>query len=159
MNAAPTQRTEEMLMYTTKFPSVLSLAALCVASSLATAAQDPAAGMFGAIDRNSFPTVEVSNPRPVKGQHIHAQAWTPQTALRGWESPIFLHVRQGEELRWSMRCKDYDACNVPVFFVSESWFRNVYLPTVGGQDGSEQRYRDLVRVERVEREARRRCPD
>jgi hypothetical protein len=69
---------------------------------------------------------------------------------------VYLHVRPGEELRWSVNCHRYEACNLPVLFVRESWFVNVYLPAVGADDGRERLYRDVARNERAGREQRHR---
>ncbi len=46
----------------------------------------------------------------------------------------------GHEWHWNDHCHTYDACATPVYFVTEGWFRNVYLPAVGIQDGRLQRY-------------------
>lgn len=37
-------------------------------------------------------------------------------------------------------CRTYAACSVPVYFVTEGWSVDVYLPAIGEQDGREQRY-------------------
>lgn len=138
------------------------LAMLATASMMSVAVQaaeaDPVAGYFGRIDEHAVSGArpEVLSPRAVKGQNLHTQRFTRQAVLAGFELPVYLHVRAGEEMRWAAHCAQYDACQQPVLFVSERWFRDVYLPAVGRDDGREQRYRDLVRPERNGRDQRHR---
>jgi hypothetical protein len=66
--------------------------------------------------------------------------------------PVYMHGVPGPEWHWRAYC--YDACFVPVYFVTESWFVNVYLPAIGSRDGREQRYRINAARERAsERES------
>jgi hypothetical protein len=64
------------------------------------------------------------------------------------KTAIYLHVPQGDEWHWYAHCQTYSACSVPVYFVTESWFVNVYLPAIGSRDGREQRYHILTARQR-----------
>lgn len=122
---------------------LLLLAAL---ASAASAAADPeaASGLFGPLDLAAFPHPRILNPQPVLGAPVPVGA--PQ------RPPIHVHVPPGRERLWPRDCRDYNACNVPVYFVKESWLVNVYLPAVGANSDLEQRYRELTRNVREERE-------
>ena len=91
--------------------------------------QDP--GIYGKLDLSRFGKPQVLNVKPLLVS-------TAKGA--GKAKPVFVHVRPGWELHWSAHCAAYDACNVPVYFVTEGWFVHVYLPVIGEQDGREQRY-------------------
>ena len=43
--------------------------------------------------------------------------------------PIYLHVPKGHAKNWKKHCKHYDACYRPVYFVQDSWYEDVYVPT------------------------------
>jgi hypothetical protein len=138
----------------------LSIALLALTATLAAAADaDPEAGFFGRIDTTAFPRPELTSRIPVEGpQSDRSPGATQRAALRSPQAPVLLHVRPGEEHRWAAHCSAYGACGVPVLFVSESWFRDVYLPATSSEgDGREQRYR-LLRFERNQREQRHRDP-
>jgi hypothetical protein len=42
--------------------------------------------------------------------------------------PIYLHVPLSESRNWRNYCGHYDACGRPVYFVQDTWYRNVYVP-------------------------------
>lgn len=42
--------------------------------------------------------------------------------------PIYLRVRAGHAQNWSRHCGEYDACGRPVYFVQDSYYRDVYTP-------------------------------
>jgi hypothetical protein len=119
-------------------------AASSFVSTAALAADARDATFFGRVDLSQALRPEVINARPVQVAHSPPGS-APAAAT-------YLHVRPGEERRWAAHCKAYGACGLPVYFVRESWYRDVYLPLVGGSDGREQRYREYVRVERNERD-------
>jgi hypothetical protein len=124
------------------------LTALSLACSAAIAAADTSdSAYFGRIDLRQAPRPDVINAKPVHQAHGPA-------GFAG--APIYLHVRPGQELRWGAHCHAYKACDAQVYFVSETWYREVYLPRVGGAAGREQKYRDHVRMERNERNNRHR---
>ena len=115
-----------------------AFAALAVVSVNAGAADtDP--GIYGRIDTSRFPHPKASNRRPVVAD---------RAARKSAGQPVYLHVRLGEEWHWHALCGSYGACSEPVYFVTESWFRGVYLPAIGSHDGREQHYREQVARDR-----------
>jgi len=42
--------------------------------------------------------------------------------------PLYLHVPPGHERHWAKHCREYNACDRPVYFVSERWYNDVYSP-------------------------------
>jgi hypothetical protein len=122
-----------------RIPAILTLAvSLTVASGVRAADTDP--GIYGRIDTGRFPKPLVINHKPV----LLDRAARSRSA-----KPIYLHVRPGDEWHWNAHCKTYAACGAPVYFVTESWFMNVYLPAIGSRDGREQRYRIQAARERA----------
>ena len=122
---------------------LLGLAAsMAIATSVLAADADP--GIYGRIDVSKYPKPQLINPKPVTIDHQSK----PETTAK----PIYLHVPQGHEWHWHDHCKTYDACAVPVYFVTEGWFRSVYLPAIGSQDGREQRYKIQTARQRGERD-------
>lgn len=52
--------------------------------------------------------------------------------------PLYLRVPPRHAKRWRHYCGRYDACGVPVYFVQDRWYNNVYIPQYrerhGGND-------------------------
>jgi hypothetical protein len=111
---------------------VILLAGLAAATTVAAAEES---GIYGRLDVEAFATPQVINAEPVLAE----------SASRGASTrAVYVHVPPGDEKHWRAHCRTYSACDVPVHFVTESWFLNVYLPAVGAQDGREQRYREQI---------------
>jgi hypothetical protein len=114
------------------------LAMICLIGSIGAAiAAD--SGILGRIDTTRFPKPRVIWSKPV----------IIERRASSGSKPIYLHVPPGVESHWHANCHAYDACATPVYFVTEGWFRNVYLPAIGSRDGREQRYRTEVARERA----------
>jgi hypothetical protein len=82
-------------------------------------------GFYGRIDIGTFPPPPVIYPRPVViAPHGHAPA------------PVYMRVPPGHARDWGKHCRKYDACGVPVLFVQDAWYQDVYAPRVrgGGDD-------------------------
>ena len=43
--------------------------------------------------------------------------------------PIYLHVPPGHAKNWRKHCRKYDACGERVYFVQDSWYNQVYVPS------------------------------
>lgn len=43
-------------------------------------------------------------------------------------SPLYLRVPEDQARSWGRFCRRYDACDRPVYFVRDHWYRNVYGP-------------------------------
>jgi hypothetical protein len=97
-------------------------------------------GFYGRLDLNGYANPELINARPTLAD---------PSAMGASAAPVYLHVRPGHELHWGTRCHEYQACTVPVLFVTERWFMSVFLPSVGRDDGREQRHHELLTRERA----------
>jgi hypothetical protein len=74
-------------------------------------------GFYGRIDIGNFPQPQLIYPQVVVIQPV---AVMPQ--------PIYLHVPPGHAKNWGKHCHNYNACNQPVYFVTDAWYNNVYVP-------------------------------
>ena len=63
-------------------------------------------GFYGRLDIGGYPEPQVLYPQPV----------------------IIRRVPPGHAKNWGKHCARYDACNRPVYFVREDWYRDVYAP-------------------------------
>lgn len=75
-------------------------------------------GYYGRLDIGNFPQPVVLYPQPVV---IAQQA---QYA----SGPLYLRVPPEHRRHWSRHCGYYQACGVPVYFVQDRWYRDVYAP-------------------------------
>jgi uncharacterized protein YcfJ len=76
-------------------------------------------GFYGRIDIGGLPP-----PRLVYSQPIVV---TP--APRGVVvEPLYLRVPPGHAKHWRKHCMQYDACGRPVYFVTDRWYNDVYVP-------------------------------
>ncbi len=71
----------------------------------------------------------------------------PVVIHRGWRgpapAPVYLRVPPGHARNWGKHCSRYGACGVPVYFVRDDWYRNVYIPRWRGSvDRRRQRRQD-----------------
>ena len=74
-------------------------------------------GFYGRID--------IGNVRP---QLIYAEPVYIQRQPRVVYEPIYLRVPPGHEKNWGKHCARYGACDRPVYFVRDNWYREVYAP-------------------------------
>lgn len=82
-------------------------------------------GFYGQItlgNRYPVPQVIYQNPRVVMPPAVPMQ-----------QQPIYLHVPPGHAKKWSKHCHRYNACHLPVYFVQEDWYNNVYVPYYANQ--------------------------
>ena len=68
---------------------------------------------YGRIDTAEFP-----QPQTIGGQPTGS----------GSGSPVYLHVPAAQTKKWDKYCQRYMACDRPVYFVTDDWFKNVYTP-------------------------------
>ncbi|HUX73871.1 MAG TPA: hypothetical protein VMV25_08300 [Steroidobacteraceae bacterium] len=92
-------------------------------------------GLFGQINLGGIPTPQLIFARPLI-------AVSPPYAVA--PPPIYLHVPPGYERHWRQHCGEYHACERPVFFVQDRWYRDVYVPQRRDRDrrDHDRRYRD-----------------
>lgn len=125
---------------------ILSAALLAAAAQSAMATDvgvsigigDP--NFYGRIDIGNFPRPVLMYPKPM----IIAPA--PYAA-----APLYLRVPPGHARDWRRYCGRYDACGVPVYFVQDGWYRNVYAPRYRADYDHHDRYHDRRDDRREER--------
>jgi hypothetical protein len=105
--------------------SIATAGAISAAAAISASAADVGVsvsigqpGYYGRIDIGNFPQPVVMYPQPVV---IVPQ---PQYAA----APMYLRVPPGHRKHWSRHCGRYQACGVPVYFVQDRWYRDVYAP-------------------------------
>lgn len=85
-------------------------------------------------DPSYYGRIDIGNvPQPPR--IIYAQPVYIQRPPAGDDRPIYLRVPRGYEKHWEKHCHAYDACNRPVYFVREDWYRQHYLAGRRGTDG------------------------
>lgn len=79
-------------------------------------------GFYGQINLgNNYPRPQVIYPQPVLVREVRRHEWEHQ-------SPVYLHVPASHSRNWRQHCHRYQACNLPVYFVRENWYNDVYSP-------------------------------
>jgi hypothetical protein len=106
---------------------VFSASALAADVGVSASVGQP--GFYGRIDIGNVPQPQLIYQSPVVIQSV------PVGAVRG---PVYLHVPPGHEKHWSKHCAKYNACGVPVYFVNDSWYNNVYVPSYGHGHGDQR---------------------
>jgi hypothetical protein len=76
-------------------------------------------GFYGRIDIASDPQPQVVYQQPVMIE---------PAPVRVVRQPIYLYVPPAHYNNWARYCHQYNACNQPVYFVHENWYRSVYVP-------------------------------
>ena len=109
----------------------LSLAALLlvpVAPSLAqsisinaTISGEVVPGVYGRVDLGSRPPPPVVYAQPVVAVPVVVAQPEPV-------APIYLHVPPGHARHWREHCREYNACNRPVYFVRSAEYEPGYRP-------------------------------
>lgn len=124
---------------------IFSVAVLAVAAQGAMATDlgvsigigDP--NFYGRIDIGNFPRPVLMYPNPVVIRPA------PYAA-----APLYLRVPPGHARDWRRYCGRYDACGVPVYFVQDGWYRNVYAPRYRSEYGGHYDRRDERRDDRFD---------
>ena len=89
-------------------------------------------GFYGRIDIGNAPPPQLVYAQPVVVEPV---------AVVG--PPLYLHVPPGHAKHWSKHCREYNACGQRVYFVQDSWYNNVYVPSYrehGGGRGEHRRH-------------------
>lgn len=76
-------------------------------------------GFYGQLDIGSFPRPQVIYAEPMV---IRPLPGRPPPA------PVYLRVPPGHAKHWNRYCAEYRACGVPVYFVRDRWYNDVYAP-------------------------------
>jgi hypothetical protein len=113
----------------------LSMVAVpAIASDVGIAISVGQPGFYGQINLGNFPPPQVIYSQPVIVQ--------PEPAYEPVE-PIFLHVPPGYERHWERYCREYRACDRPVYFVRDRWYNQTYVPRYQESERHrEEGYRD-----------------
>lgn len=120
----------------------LSLATFLVAAALPTSASATDVGVsvnisqpgfYGRIDIGRVPQPAVIYTQPVIIEH---------RAMPVLRQPIYLRVPPGHEKNWDKHCRSYNACGQPVYFVQDTWYREVYAPRYYGEPRQRDDRRD-----------------
>lgn len=77
-------------------------------------------GFYGRIDIGDYPKPQLIYSEP---RVIYREA---AVAVR---EPIYLNVPPGHAKNWRKHCRKYDACGERVYFVQDSWYNQVYVPS------------------------------
>ncbi|MES1981037.1 MAG: hypothetical protein V4443_01055 [Pseudomonadota bacterium] len=73
-------------------------------------------GVYGQVELGNMPPPPVFYPQPVVIQQ------RPNVVL----APIYLHVPPGHAKHWRKHCREYNACNRPVYFVRSEEYEPNY---------------------------------
>lgn len=83
-------------------------------------------GFYGQIDIGNFPQPRVIYTQPVVIEH---------EVIPG--GPVYLRVPPGHRKHWAKHCAEYDACGRQVYFVSDTWYTNEYVPRYRHEHGED----------------------
>ena len=86
-------------------------------------------GFYGRIDIGNYPPPVLVYSQPV----VIAPA--PVSVV---QQPLYLRVPTGQAKKWAKHCAKYNACGQPVYFVQETWYQNVYVPSYKQRGGYER---------------------
>jgi hypothetical protein len=75
-------------------------------------------GVYGRVDLANRPPPQVVYAKPVLIERP-----PPHVVV---EQPIYLHVPPGHAKNWSKHCREYHACNRPVYFVKSAEYEPGY---------------------------------
>ena len=83
-------------------------------------------GFYGTLDINNYPQPQIVYAKPVVIQPV------PVGVVY---EPVYLYVPPGHAKHWKKHCYKYNACDRPVYFVKEKWYKDVYVPQYREQHG------------------------
>ncbi|MDC8784770.1 hypothetical protein [Roseateles koreensis] len=86
-------------------------------------------GFYGRIDLGSPPPAAMIYAQPVVIQQMPGPVY----------SPLYLRVPPGHEKHWNKHCREYQACNRPVYFVRDDWYQRTYVERRDDRDHREYR--------------------
>ena len=76
-------------------------------------------GFYGQIDIGNMPPPPVVYNAPVIVEQPQGGVAYP---------PVYLRVPPEQHKNWRRYCHQYNACNRQVYFVTDDWYRNSYVP-------------------------------
>jgi len=81
-------------------------------------------GFYGQIDIGDYPPPQLIYAEPVIVEQVVVV-----------QQPIYLHVQYDHIKHWNKHCHQYGACGQRVYFVQDSWYDSVYVPTYNKKHG------------------------
>jgi len=95
--------------------------------------------LTGEVAPGVYGQVQIGNERPpplvyAQPMLIEAQPAPPP--------PIYLHVPPGHAKNWRKHCREYNACNRPVYFVRSEEYEPGYRPRDDGRERERRRHDD-----------------
>ncbi len=128
------------------FAPLVWAAAMCCAGAAEVEASIgfSAPGVFGRVDIGRYPHPELINPAPVIAMRMHDS---------DRREALYLWVPPEHQAHWKEHCREYHACNQPVYFVHHDWYeKHVHgerrHEEVRGEVRGEERGREHERDER-----------
>lgn len=98
--------------------SLLSLLALSsYAADVGVSVRVAEPGLYGRLDIGDLPAPRVIYKEPIVVE---------RRTTRYVSDPVYIYAPPGHTKHWSKHCRRYNACNRPVYFVKEEWYRNIY---------------------------------
>jgi hypothetical protein len=91
-------------------------------------------GYYGQLRLGDLAPPPVDDLRPLIVRPASARYRWNENALQ----PVYLRVPPHQARDWRRYCGRYQACDVPVYFVREDWYRNVYAPWVRSERNRQQ---------------------
>jgi len=82
-------------------------------------------GFYGQIDIGDYPPPQLVYAEPVIVEQVVVV-----------QQPIYLHVQYDHIQHWDKHCHEYGACGQRVYFVQDSWYDSVYVPTYHKKHGN-----------------------
>jgi len=104
----------------------------------------------GEITPGVYGEVQIGNaPPPLV--YVQPVIIAPRPHHEEEDRPIYLHVPPGHAKNWKRHCREYNACNRPVYFVRSAEYEPGYRghsDRMRGDEGRRDEYRDERRDER-----------
>jgi hypothetical protein len=119
----------------------LALIALFVAGIGASQAGDLDIHVIlsGQVAPGVYGQVQIGNERPPPVVYAQPLLIEPQAAP---PPPVYLHVPPGHARNWRKHCREYNACNRPVYFVRSAEYEPGYQRERHDRDGDRDRERE-----------------
>jgi uncharacterized protein YcfJ len=76
-------------------------------------------GFYGRIDIGDMPPPSLIYAQPIE---------VAPAPVGVAPAPVYLRVPPGHAKHWGKHCREYDACDRPVYFVQDRWYEDVYVP-------------------------------
>ena len=89
-------------------------------------------GFYGQIDIGDYPPPQLIYAEPVIVEQVVVV-----------QQPIYLHVQYDHVKHWDKHCHEYGACGQRVYFVQDSWYDSVYVPTYNEKHGKKDKNKNV----------------